>query len=128
MSRIWKQQKDTACLSKEDQLRARLDPHFEKAWEYCIQVCGFTFVFNRVSDIQEYVEFFSRKTHPSSRTPAIAPPGYSLGSHWERQTKFDELPLYLQAEGKRQQVVKALTEAQIIFQRQDAGTRKGGSG
>jgi hypothetical protein len=46
--------------------------------------------------------------------------GLGSGDHWERQTKFDELPLYLREETKRQKVVQALSQAKTMFDQQEA--------
>jgi hypothetical protein len=74
-----------------------------------VRVCSFTFAFFSAEEIQSYLDYYSKKTHPSSATPNMD------GSHWEFQTKFDELPLYLREEPKRKQVVKALTRAMAEF-------------
>ncbi len=118
MARIWKE-RNNLPLSKEDRLRSKLQPDLDLGWLYFAEVCGFVFQFRKLEEIQEYIDYYTFKVHPSSRTldkvPFLYAGRYSIGDHWERQTNFDELPLYLQAEGKRQQVLKALREAQTVF-------------
>ena len=118
MARIWKE-RDNLSLSKEDRLRSKLQPDLDLGWLYLVEVCGFVFQFRKLEEIQDYIDFYTLKIHRSSRTSDkvrfLDSGRYSIGDHWERQTKFDKLPLYLQAEEKRQQVLKALKEAQIVF-------------
>lgn len=119
MARIWKE-RDSASLSKEDRLRSRLEPSLDVGWLYFVEVCGFTFKFRKLDEIQEYVDFYSMKIHPSSGTSERLPKSglFSLGDRWERQTKFDELPLHLREESKRQKVIHALLQAQAAFSQQ----------
>jgi hypothetical protein len=72
---------------------------------------GFTFI--SVEQIEEYLEYYSHKIKPSSRRPERGdwPNRLWAGGHWERQSAFAQLPLYLYEEPKRQKVVKALERA-----------------
>ena len=119
MARIWKA-RDSVALSKEDRLRAKLEPSLDISWVYFVEVCGFTFKFGKLDEIQKYIDFYSIKIHPSAKDTDRLPKSgiFSLGDHWERQTKFDELPLYLQEESKRHKVIEALSQAQTQFRRQ----------
>ncbi len=118
MAHIWKE-RDNLPLSKEDRLRSRLNPDLDLGWLYFVEVCGFTFKFRSLGEIQEYVNFYSQKILPSSRRRERDPiSGLGAGDHWERQTKFDELPLYLREETKRLKVVHALSQAQAMFGQQ----------
>jgi hypothetical protein len=74
-----------------------------------VRVCSFTFAFLSAKEIQEYLDYYSKKTHPSSARPDLPESG------WEYQTKFERLPLYLREEPKRQLVVKALSRAMAEF-------------
>jgi hypothetical protein len=74
-----------------------------------VRVCSFTFAFFSAEEIQSYLDYYSKKIHPSSARPNLPTSG------WEYQTVFDELPLYLREEPKRKQVVKALTMAMAEF-------------
>ncbi len=80
-------------------------------WVYFVRVCSFTFSFDSVEQIQEYLDYFSKRIQPSSAMPNVPQSG------WEYQTRFDELPLYLREEAKRQKVIKALTKAISEFDR-----------
>ena len=40
----------------------------------CVSVCSFTFKFYSGDEIQEYITFFEKKTHPSSTLPIPAGP------------------------------------------------------
>ena len=80
------------------------------SWVYFVRVCSFTFSFRSLEQIQEYLDYFSQKVHPSSADRQDS------ADHWERQSFFDQLPLYLFEEPKRQKVVKALTQAIAEFQ------------
>jgi hypothetical protein len=115
---MWKE-RDNSPLSKEDRLRARLEPNHDVGWLYFVLVCGFTFRFGRLDEIQEYIDFYSMKILPSSRRPAHDPEsGLFAGDHWERQTRFDRLPLYLREESKRKEVAQVLSQAQAVFTQQ----------
>ena len=91
-------------------------------WTYFVEVCGFTFHFNSLEQIEGYLNYYQKKIHPSSADGIAWGRLYSKGNdgevrflsrgdHWERQTPFDELPLYLREEPKRQKVIKALERA-----------------
>ena len=94
------------------------------SWNYYVEVCGFTFYFRALAEVEEYLNYYQQKIHPSSADGAeqekrfyvkTATGGYfnwsNRGDHWERQSRFDELPFYLREEPKRLQVVKALERA-----------------
>ena len=72
---------------------------------YYVRVCSFTFSFRSVEHVQEYLDYFSQKVHASASDALPNAP------HWERQTHFDQLPLYLFEEPKRQKVIKAFERA-----------------
>ncbi len=61
-------------------------------------------------EIVEYITFFGKKTHPSSRVPASMLPDCNF-RHWHSQRWYERLPLFLQEEPKREKVLKALIEA-----------------
>ena len=91
-------------------------------WTYTIEVCSFTFEFRSLADVEEYLDYYRQKIHPSSADGAerkffvkTAFGGYltsnHAGDHWDRNTRFNLLPLYLREEPKRLKVVKALERA-----------------
>ncbi|MCW3059118.1 MAG: hypothetical protein JWQ02_939 [Capsulimonas sp.] len=88
-------------------------------WVYFVHVCSFMFAFHSVEQISEYLNYFSHAIKPSSRTREGATwrVGVSRGDHWERQSRFDRLPLYLFEEPKRVKVVAALERARKLFGR-----------
>ena len=77
-------------------------------WVYFVQVCGFIFEFQSVSQLGQCLRFFSDKTQRSSRRPG------KEYDHWFHLW-HERLPLWLFEGPKRQQVVKALGEAQKEF-------------
>lgn len=87
------------------------DPAIIPEWVYCVHVCGFTFQFWSVQQIQACLDFYSQKIHPSSRIEVSEELLYHIPSRSMLQRWYDRLPLYLRKENKRQQVVKALERA-----------------
>lgn len=78
-----------------------------------VSVASFTFRFTTTKQLRECIEYYERKTHPSSRVSAkaiaadIGPDWRELRS-WEVERWFERLPMYLLEEPKRQKVLKAL--------------------
>ena len=81
------------------------------SYRYCVQVCGFTFVFDSVETVREYLAYYREKL--------ITPVRGVEGDHWESQTRFQELPRYLHDEKRRPKVVAALTRALEAFSAMD---------
>jgi len=75
----------------------------------CVSVCSFTFKFYSGDEIQEYITFFEKKTHPSSTLPI--PAGSDSFFRWHSQRWYERLPMYLQEESKRVRVLKASRKA-----------------
>lgn len=74
-----------------------------------VKVCGFTFIFHSVMQLELCLEYYSKKIHPTSKLPVYTE---NLGGdHWETQRWFDKLPLHLQDKAKRPKVVAALEKA-----------------
>jgi hypothetical protein len=88
--------------SVDDHLRA---PSLIPKNVLLVSVASFTFQFFTVQQLRDCLEYFSRKTHPSSRL--------DIGSadHWEALRWFEQLPMYLLEEPKRLKVISALSEA-----------------
>ena len=79
---------------------SKLDP----APAYFVSVCGFTFEFWSVAQIEMALRFYRDKVHPGSRMP-------TWGEHDVTQRWYERVPLYLQENGKREKVIKALERA-----------------
>jgi len=77
---------------------------------YCVEVCNFTFKFSNKEEIQEYIDYFSSKTHPSTRVEKT-----NHFYHYDAQTKFTRLPMKLKSNQKRPKVIKALKQAITHF-------------
>jgi hypothetical protein len=84
-------------------------PTLERHSVIFVRVCSFTFEFHNVEQLRACHEFFGQKLHPTSRLPVYAE-NYG-GDHTETQRWFERLPIYLQEDAKRVQVVAALAEA-----------------
>lgn len=86
-------------------------PHLKlaPAWVYFVSVCSFTFTFRSLDQIRACLEFYNRKVLDGSRIDKGA------ADHWEVQTWYQRLPLYLREEPKRQKVIKALSRALAEF-------------
>lgn len=120
MSRIWKEPRKRRLASRSYEDFCPMyrgappadispDPILIPEWVYCVYVCGFTFKFWSIAQIQAALDFYSKKIHPSSRLDDSA--GHLSCHHREAQRWYERLPLYLRKEGKRQRVVKALEQA-----------------
>jgi hypothetical protein len=116
MARIWKepyrgQSAGPGWHIPKSRLRA---PALDSQELIAVRVCSFTFYFISVEQLKAYLDYFSRKTHPSSRLrmPARA----DTWIHWEAQRWYERLPMYLFEEPKRQKVEKALTKALDLSQ------------
>lgn len=104
----WKQQMGVIYgPGYQHRTESRLDPVFI----YNVRVCGFTFHFASLDALQECLDYYRVKIHPSRRLPRDMP----SGDHDESQRWFEELPLYLREEAKRVKIVAALTNALQAF-------------
>lgn len=110
------------------------DPLIEH-WDYFVKVCGFTFKAENLDQIREMIEYYSKKTHPTSRRPdpgeidtIVRDKGlprstvieqYRNEMRWHpecAQRWFEKVPKHLEGEKYRHRVVKALTEAVEYFE------------
>jgi hypothetical protein len=110
MARIWKEKNNGRRFgdrpwTHQPPYAATLDPRED----ICVSVCSFTFHFESKDEIEEYIAFFTQKTHPTSRRPM--PEGMDRFDRWHAQRWFEKLPMYLQEESKREKVLKALKKA-----------------
>jgi len=74
-----------------------------------VSVCGFTFEFHSVLQLDLSLEYYSMEHHPSSRLPVYTE--NIGGDHGECQRWFERLPQKLLDKSKRSKVVAALTRA-----------------
>ena len=120
MSRIWKEERK-GHWSKHFDLHGYqglpghdVSPN-EKlvpVYTYVVEVCGFTFRFGSVAQIDCALEYYSRKIQSSSRLPDSE---WLRAEHDVAQRWYERLPLYLRKENNRLKVVKALRQAAVEF-------------
>ena len=89
------------------------DERLLPAYIYFVEVCGFTFRFGSVAQIQPALDYYSKKIRPSSRLPDS---DWLRAEHGVAQRWFERLPAYLLEEPKRLLVVKALQKALKEFE------------
>jgi hypothetical protein len=81
-----------------------------------VSVASFTFRFGNIEQLRECIEYYRKKTRPSSRIAAKTIAA-DIGKDWREQRVweverwFERLPMYLLEEPKRQKVLKALSKA-----------------
>jgi hypothetical protein len=81
-----------------------------------VRVASFAFSFETVERLRECIQYYEKKTHPSSRIAAKTLAA-DLGEDWrglrgwDVERWFERLPMYLLEEPKRQKVLKALSKA-----------------
>src|SRR5580693_10146938 len=86
-----------------------------------VRVASFAFRFETVERLRECIEYYEKKTRPSSRIPAKVLAA-ELGENWrvlrgwDVERWFERLPMYLLEEPKRQKVLKALTKALSLME------------
>ncbi|HEV2277932.1 MAG TPA: hypothetical protein VGS02_07140 [Acidobacteriaceae bacterium] len=116
MARIWRESGDGRRFGDRT---AEPLPHYARSLikpdAICVHVCSFTFRFVSKDEIEEYIQFFQAKTHPTSRVPARMLPNCNF-RHWHSQRWYERLPLFLQEEPKREKVLKALKEAVVMIE------------
>ncbi|MBD1910307.1 MULTISPECIES: hypothetical protein [unclassified Leptolyngbya] len=96
---------------KEENLERRTQHStLQPVWNYFVEVCGFTFKFDSIEQLEQVLEYYRQKIHPSSIIPrldrSLEKIDRSLIQRW-----YERLPLYLRKEPKRQKVVAALEQA-----------------
>lgn len=72
-----------------------------------VTVSDFTFIFHSIEQIQLCMDYYSRKTHSSSRLPVYTE--NIGGDHWETQRWFERLPQHLLENSHRPRVESAQT-------------------
>ena len=120
MARVWKEQR-SGHWSESFDLHGyhglpghdvSPDPKLVPVWTYFVEVCGFTFRFGSVAQIEAVLEYYRQKLHPSSRLPDS---DWLRAEHDVAQRWYERLPGYLREEPKRVRVVKALERALAEF-------------
>ncbi|MGE0406317.1 MAG: hypothetical protein AB7O65_08460 [Candidatus Korobacteraceae bacterium] len=124
MARIWKERFDSVkhsgvVLDPAEDTREPIARHYKHPTltpheVLFVRVCSFTFRFDSKQQIERVLEYYEKKTVPSSIIPESV---MGAADHWEVERWFEKLPLYLREEPKRLKVVKALREALSFFDR-----------
>jgi hypothetical protein len=115
MARIWKEAKDGRRFGDSESHPLPARARGLVACEFiCVNVCSFTFRFESKEELCEYISFFEKKTHPSSRLDI--PKGADSFSRWHSQRWYERLPMYLYEEEKKQKVLKALRRALVLLE------------
>jgi len=116
MSRIWKEKLDikkhrdqmsTADIGGVVPKRPRdtlLTP-----WVYFVEVASFTFQFHSLEQLREALNYFSKKTHPTSNDGY----GRRYEHYWQRW--YERLPKGLNREKSRKKIMIALKKAVTSF-------------
>ena len=85
-------------------------------WIYYVDVLNFRFAFFSLEMLDEYIDFFQRKTCPSTMHHNSSPfsdgPAASVG---DGQSPFERLPKELLKKNKKPKVLKVLLEARNEF-------------
>lgn len=82
--------------------------------EITVRVASFVFRFTNADEIREYLAFFEKKIHPTSRVPLKEI--REIGFRYCSERWFEKLPMYLREEQKRKKVVKALRRALMVVE------------
>ena len=93
------------------------DPTLQRYPVYFVRVCGFTFEFHSLEQLEVCLKFFSQKSRPSSRIAFSAADKQIHWLHWVAQRWFERLPMYLLEERRRVRIVTALKKALAQFQK-----------
>jgi hypothetical protein len=93
------------------------DPTLQRYPVYFVRICGFTFEFHSIEQLEVCLRFFSQKTRPSSRIAFSANDKQIHWLHRVAQRWFDRLPMYLLEERRRVRIVPALKQALAQFQK-----------
>jgi hypothetical protein len=110
-----------ARISKEPLKRADGKAKLLLRHTIVVRVASFTFRFGTEKQLRECIEYYERKTHPSSRIAAKTLAA-DLGNDWRRlrgwdvERWFERLPMYLLEEPKRQKVLKALSKTLALVE------------
>jgi hypothetical protein len=132
MASFWKEpagQQDSNPMSwagDTPEERAAIDAARDPEWRYFVRECGFTFQFNSLVEIRHALDWFSQKTHPTSRFLEPFPEWphgdeqfwkFVAGDRDVAERWYERLPPDLTSNQKRPRVVKALHRAIHEFSR-----------
>jgi hypothetical protein len=78
-------------------------------WSYYVTVCGFTFEFWVVEQIEEALRYFSQKIPASPQSP-IGDPGFLESYRYEMKAWFERLSAGLLSQKSKDCIVKALSK------------------
>lgn len=100
-------------------------PTLQRYQVYFVRVCGFTFEFHSVEQIEACLRFFSKKVRRSSRIHFSEADRKIYWLHWKAQRWFERLPMKLLEERRRIRIVPALKQALVKFKNdsQDNGRK-----
>jgi hypothetical protein len=96
----------------------RRAPTLQQYPVYFVRVCGFTFEFHSIEQIEACLKFFSRKVRPSSMIRFSQSDRQMQWLHWVAQRWFERLPMQLLEERRRVRIVPALRQALAKFKRE----------
>ena len=123
MARIRKEphRMDPSRWKTPDSVKRRLrcgagNPTLLRNEDIVVRVASFVFRFNSIEQLREYLAYFRKKTHPSSRISAKAIAAefgedWRKLRSWEIERWFERLPMYLFEGPKREKVIRALEKA-----------------
>jgi hypothetical protein len=116
MARIWKEKLDSKkhidymrCPEPGGYSPRMPDDNLIEKWAYFVEVCSFTFQFHSIEQIEQCLDYFAQKIHPSSRR--VSNPNERYWQRW-----YERLPQWLFEEPKRQKIVKTLENALVTFE------------
>jgi len=90
-------------------------PTLQRYPVYFVRVCGFTFEFHGIEQIEVCLKFFSQKVRPSSMIRFSEADRRIQWPHWVPQRWFERLPMQLLEERRRVRIVPALKQALAQF-------------
>jgi hypothetical protein len=94
-------------------------PTLQRYPVYFVKVCGFTFEFHSIEQLEVCLAFFSQKVRPSSIINFSDSDKRMTWLHWVCQRWFERLPMQLLEERRRVRIVPALKKAITQFKNED---------
>ena len=101
-----------AAVPTEQYWRA---PTLQRYPVYFVRVCGFTFEFHSIEQMEVCLKFFSQKVRPSSMIRFSQSDRQIQWLHYMAQRWFERLPMQLLEERRRVRIVPALRQALAKF-------------